>query len=86
VSVAPAGEPAANANPTDIAIDHASNVPNRLLDSFMPGAKFRTGSVQSGVEMEQPLGYLWEMRDGKATRLHFYRSHAEALKAVGLLE
>jgi ketosteroid isomerase-like protein len=40
----------------------------------------------SGVEMDQPLGYLWEIRDGKATRLHFYGSHAEALKAVGLLE
>ena len=48
MSVAPAGEPAASANPTDITIDHASNVPNRLLDSFMLGAKFCTASVQYG--------------------------------------
>jgi ketosteroid isomerase-like protein len=38
----------------------------------------------SGVEMEQPLGYVWEIRDGKGTRLDFYGSHAEALEAVGL--
>ena len=40
----------------------------------------------SGVEMEQPVGNVWELRDGKATRMHFYGSHSDALEAVGLSE
>ena len=38
----------------------------------------------SGVEMEQPVGNVWEIRDGKAVSMDFYGSHADALEAVGL--
>ena len=40
----------------------------------------------SGVEMDQPVGNLWDIRDGKAASMNFYGSHAEALEAVGLSE
>jgi ketosteroid isomerase-like protein len=38
----------------------------------------------SGIEIEQPMGWLFELRDGKLARIFFYSSHAEALEAVGL--
>jgi ketosteroid isomerase-like protein len=40
----------------------------------------------SGIEIEQPMGWLLELRDGKLVRMFFYSSHAEALEAVGLSE
>jgi len=36
----------------------------------------------SGIEIEQPMGWLLELRDGKLVRLFFYSSHAEALEAA----
>ena len=38
----------------------------------------------SGVEIDQPMGWLFELRGGKLARLHFYSSHSEALEAAGL--
>ena len=38
----------------------------------------------SGVKMQQPMGWLFELRDGKLTRMFFYSSHEEAFKAAGL--
>jgi ketosteroid isomerase-like protein len=38
----------------------------------------------SGIEIEQPMGWLFELRDGKLMRMFFYSSHAEALEAAGL--
>jgi ketosteroid isomerase-like protein len=40
----------------------------------------------SGVEIEQPMGWLCELQDGKLARMLFYSTHAEALEAVGLSE
>jgi ketosteroid isomerase-like protein len=40
----------------------------------------------SGVEIEQPMGWLCEFQDGKLARIFFYSSHAEALEAAGLSE
>lgn len=36
----------------------------------------------SGIEIEQPMGWLLELRDGKLARMHFYSSHAEAREAA----
>jgi ketosteroid isomerase-like protein len=38
----------------------------------------------SGIEMDQPMGWLFELEDGKLARMRFYSSHAEALEASGL--
>jgi ketosteroid isomerase-like protein len=40
----------------------------------------------SGIEIEQPMGWLFELRDEKLARMFFYSSHAEALEAAGLSE
>jgi ketosteroid isomerase-like protein len=40
----------------------------------------------SGVEHRQPQGYIWTLRDGKAIRLEWFNSHAEAIEAAGLRE
>ena len=37
----------------------------------------------SGIEMDQPMGWLLELERGKLARMYFYSSHAEALEAVG---
>jgi ketosteroid isomerase-like protein len=38
----------------------------------------------SGIAIEQPMGWLFELSDGKLARMFFYSSHAEALEAAGL--
>jgi ketosteroid isomerase-like protein len=38
----------------------------------------------SGIEIEQPMGWLFELKDGRLARMFFYSSHGEALEAVGL--
>jgi ketosteroid isomerase-like protein len=40
----------------------------------------------SGVDVERVDGAVWTLRNGKAVRLDYYGSKAEALKAVGLAE
>ena len=34
--------------------------------------------------IDQELGWIWELRDGKVERMTNYLSHAEARKAAGL--
>jgi ketosteroid isomerase-like protein len=38
----------------------------------------------SGVELDQPIGWLIELRDGKMTRFQTFRTHEEALEAGGI--
>jgi ketosteroid isomerase-like protein len=38
----------------------------------------------SGIEIEQPMGWLFELKGGRLARMFFYSSHGEALEAVGL--
>jgi ketosteroid isomerase-like protein len=40
----------------------------------------------SGVEIDQPMGWLLELQDGKLARMFFYSSHAEAREAAGLTQ
>jgi ketosteroid isomerase-like protein len=40
----------------------------------------------SGVPITAPLDILYDIRDGKISRMHSYLDHAEALRAAGLEE
>jgi ketosteroid isomerase-like protein len=40
----------------------------------------------SGLDMTEPMGWVFEFRDGRVARMRFYASPAEALEAVGLPE
>ena len=42
----------------------------------------RAVGAGSGVETEMTMHYLFEIRDGRATRLHLYMDPADALAAV----
>jgi ketosteroid isomerase-like protein len=42
--------------------------------------------VGSSVEVDVERGYVFEIRDGKVVRFAWFNDHAEALKAVGLVE
>ena len=46
---------------------------------------YQRGRIKgSGAPIEQPLGYDWEIRDGKSTRVHVYFSWEQTLEAAGL--
>jgi ketosteroid isomerase-like protein len=38
----------------------------------------------SGVDLDVPIGQVWELRDGKVTRMHAFSDPADALRAAGL--
>ncbi len=38
----------------------------------------------SGVEVDMPLGVIYDFRDGRISRVRTYLDHDEALRAVGL--
>jgi ketosteroid isomerase-like protein len=40
----------------------------------------------SGVPLSAPLDVLYDLRDGKISRMHSYLDHGEALRAAGLSE
>jgi ketosteroid isomerase-like protein len=40
----------------------------------------------SGVPVSAPLDVLYDVRDGKVSRMHSYLDHSEALRAAGLGE
>ena len=48
------------------------------------GMSFRARG--SGVDMAEPMGWVYEFRSGQLRRMMFYGSPAEALEAVGLRE
>jgi ketosteroid isomerase-like protein len=47
-------------------------------------AHMRFRGPASGIQVESQLALLYTLRDGKIVRSDDYRSHKEALKAVGL--
>jgi len=55
---------------------------DRVLALGMIGLKGKA----SHIEIEQPMGWLLDLRGGKLIRMFFYSSHAEALEAAGLSE
>jgi ketosteroid isomerase-like protein len=48
------------------------------------GIRFR--ARESGVDMAERMGWVYEFRDGLLRRMMFYGSSSEALEAVGLTE
>jgi len=40
----------------------------------------------SGLDMKEPMGWVFEIRDGRLARMWFYSQPSEALEAVGLSE
>jgi ketosteroid isomerase-like protein len=49
-------------------------------------ADIRAQGIASGAELAGPCGYAITVRGGAITRVRFYESHADAVKAVGLEE
>jgi ketosteroid isomerase-like protein len=48
------------------------------------GISFR--ARESGIDMAEQMGWVYEFRNGLLRRMMFYGSSSEALEAVGLLE
>ena len=40
----------------------------------------------SGVQVDSPIGVVFDFRDGKMSRVRAYLDHGEALRAAGLSE
>jgi ketosteroid isomerase-like protein len=55
-----------------------------LGDRIVAIGCFRARGKGSAAEVESPLGYLVEFKNGKAIRMWSYLDRAEALDAVGL--
>jgi ketosteroid isomerase-like protein len=57
-----------------------------LGDQVLAVGQIRGHGAESGVEVESPLAYLIQVRNGKATRVRAYLDPKEALEAAGLSE
>ena len=57
-----------------------------LGDRIVAIGRFRARGRTSGAEVESPLGYLVQFKDGKAVAIRSYLDPAEALEAAGLSE
>jgi ketosteroid isomerase-like protein len=71
------------------AFDHVKFDFDRYLDAgdtvvALGRLRFRGGS--SGVSADQPIGYLFRVRDGRLTYARSYLQPDEALEAAGLRE
>ena len=40
----------------------------------------------SGLDLKEPMGWVFEFRDGRVARMRFYAQPSEALEAAGLRE
>ena len=57
-----------------------------LGDTVVALGRMRTRGEASGVNLESPVGYVFEFDGPLARRVRAYRDEAEALEAVGLSE
>ena len=57
-----------------------------LGERILVWGKVKVRARESGVEVDVPMGGVFEFRDGKIVRWEDFGSKAEALKAVGLGE
>jgi ketosteroid isomerase-like protein len=48
------------------------------------GISFR--SKEAGIDMDERMGWVYELRNGRLRRMLFYDSPSEALEAAGLSE
>ena len=59
----------------------------RILDAGERVVVLATLQVRgrgSGMHMQQPQGYVWTLRDGRAVRFEWFVGHERALAAAGL--
>jgi ketosteroid isomerase-like protein len=65
----------------DLSIEEIRRVAeDRLL--VLGGVHFRGRA--SGVEFDQPMGWLWDFKDGRVCALHNFAGHDAAVEAAGL--
>ena len=57
---------------------------SEISDDIVVGAvRVRATGRNSGVPIKAVYGYLWEIKNNKATRFHVYETHDEALRSAG---
>src|SRR6202043_4229105 len=57
-----------------------------LGDRVLALGRLKTRGLASGVPAESPWAGIYDMRDGKVSRIRTYLDHGEALLAAGLAE
>jgi len=57
-----------------------------LGDSVLVLSRFAGRGRGSGVEVDAPLGIVFDLRGGKVSRIRAYLDHGDALRAAGLCE
>jgi ketosteroid isomerase-like protein len=57
-----------------------------LGDAVLAIGGIHMRSRGSGIDMEEPLGWVFEFREARVARMRFYAPPADALEAVGLRE
>ena len=55
-------------------------------DQVVVLGRLRARGRASGVDLDVPIGFVWELRDGKAFRGKTFSEQADALRAAGLDE
>ncbi len=55
-------------------------------DTVVALGRIRTKSKSSGLEVDRPIGYVFQFEDGRARRIRAYLTPEEALEAARLLE
>ena len=69
--------------------DEVTYEPQRFLEA--PGGEIvmivhaRARGRASGMQVENDIGWVWTVRDGRATRMVVYEEPDDALAAVGLI-
>lgn len=51
-------------------------------DRLLALGRIRSYGGESGIEINEPVGWLWEFRDDKICQMRIYLSHDEALRAI----
>jgi ketosteroid isomerase-like protein len=57
-----------------------------LGDRVLWGGRLEARGHLSGVPLDAPLDIIFDVREGKISRMHSYLDHGEALRAAGFSE
>ncbi len=52
--------------------------------SLLTLGRIKSKGKTSGVPLDDPVGWLWDFRDGKIARMQVFRGHKAALEAAGV--
>ena len=55
-------------------------------DEVVALGQIRGRGRAAGIEVVRPHGQIWTFRDGRATRMRWFHSHSDTLRAAGLSE